>query len=76
MNCNNLVENATRITVTETLDPNRRTSDRMSYFDENLLPFYVFLADLTEYRTAVEAFDLKATLQQIWVTQCTIFLGP
>ena len=41
----------------------------MSYFDENLLPFYVFLADSIEYRTAVEAFDLKATLQQIWVTQ-------
>ena len=58
------------MTVTETLDPIRITSDRMSNFDENLLAFYVFLADLIEYRTtAVEAIDLKATLQQIWVTQ-------
>ena len=49
------------MTVTETLDPIRITSDRMSNFDENLLAFYVFLADLIGYRTAVEAFDLNQT---------------
>ena len=62
------------MTGTETLDPIRITSDRMSNFDENLLAFYVFLADLIECRTAVEAIDLKATLQQIWFTQLFVLV--